>query len=422
MNKAQAPPKKSLVMPVLVIAVLVIVAALSYKGYQSSRQEPLSAPPAVADSSHSLSAPLPVTRTSESGEDAGASAASTPAPASTRSASASPEAAPTAPKDLVSGLAAIDGKQPVTPEQAQKWKDSLQQLIRQGSASVPAIQQFLALNQDANYAGVSGADALGYNSLRSAMLDALAQIGGPDSTQAMLQILQSSTFPTDIATLAKTLDAQGPGQYQQAILDAVRQQLNLGAVDGLGGANVLPLFQVLASEAAGGANVSGDLTQFAEKWPYYSAIALASLPDSAGLPSLIQIAQGTVPGNPSAASQALAELAPQNPQALSTLLDLAKGGQLSDLVLSQLAPFLGGREYQLGPPQDPAATGYQTIHLANGNQDFSAFDSGETLTPSQITQRLSIIDQFLQAIPSTDPAAQDALQAQRNALAAMQKP
>jgi hypothetical protein len=44
------------------------------------------------------------------------------------------------------------------------------------------------------------------------------------------------------------------------------------------------------------------------------------------------------------------------------------------------------------------------------------------LTPPQITQRLSIIDQFLQAIPSTDTAAQDALQAQRNALAAKQNP
>src|ERR1700733_7015973 len=130
MNKApkQAPPKKSLVAPVLVIAVLVIVAALGYKGYLSSRQEPLPAPPPIADNTRSVPAPSPAQRTAEASEDAGASATSTPAP-----------------------------------------------------ASVPAIQQFLAQNQDANYAGVSGADALGYNSLRSAMLDALAQIGGPES-------------------------------------------------------------------------------------------------------------------------------------------------------------------------------------------------------------------------------------------------
>jgi hypothetical protein len=41
--------------------------------------------------------------------------------------------------------------------------------------------------------------------------------------------------------------------------------------------------------------------------------------------------------------------------------------------------------------------------MANGNQDFSAFDASGTLTQPQITQRLSIIDQLLQAIPSTDP-------------------
>jgi hypothetical protein len=272
MNMApkQAPPKKSLVVPALVIAVLVIVAALGYKGYQSSPQIPAPAPDiGSAVTAPNPAAPLPTPR-----QNPGAAVESTGAPGSTQSAPAS-EAAPVEPKDLVAGLAALDGKQPITPDQAQKWKDSLKQLVRQGAVSVPAIQQFLAQNQDANYAGVSGADALGYNSLRSAMLDALAQIGGPESTQAMLQILQSSIFPTDIATLAKTLDAQGPGQYQQAILDAVRQQLNLGAMDQLGGANVLPLFQVLANEAASGANVNADLTQFAEKWPYYSAIALA---------------------------------------------------------------------------------------------------------------------------------------------------
>jgi hypothetical protein len=254
------------------------------------------------------------------------------------------------------------------------------------------------------------------------MLDALGQIGGPDSTQAMLQVLQTSIFPTDIPTLANILNGQAPGQYQQAILDAVRQQLNMGGMDQLGGANVLPLFQALASEAASGANVTADLTQYAEKWPFYAAIALASLPDGAGVPSLEQIAQGTVPGNQAAAAQALAELAPQNPQAFSSLLDLAKSGELNDLILSQMAPFLGGREYVLGPPQDPTAAGYQTIHMAGGNQDFSSYDSSGTLTQSQITQRLSIIDQLLQAIPSTDPAAQDALQTQRNNLAAIQKP
>jgi HEAT repeat protein len=320
----------------------------------------------------------------------------------------------------MAALTALDGKEPITPEQAQKWKEALQQLIHLGPAGVPTIQQFLAQNVDTNYAGVNGTGALGYNSLRSAMLDALGGIGGPEATQVMLQTLQTSVFPSDIATLAKTLDAQAPGQYQQAILDAVHQQLALGAMDQLGGANVLPLFQVLASQGANGANVTGELAQNAGNWPYYSAIALAALPDNAGLTTLIEMAQGQLAGGQAAAAQALAELAPQNSQALDTLVDLAKAGQLSDNVLAQLAPYLGGRQYQLGPPQDPMASGYLTYHMANGNQDFSSFENG-AMTQAQISQNIAAINQLLQALPADDSAAQTALQQQRNALAALQQ-
>lgn len=299
MNNAPkpAPPKKSPVVPALIFAVLVIIAAIGYKRLKSASPEPPSAPPPAADATPSVPAPSPAAQSPEQPQETGA-AAESPAPVpSVPPPPSAPPAAVADPKDLVSILATLTGKEPVTPEQARNWKDSLQQLIRQGAGSVPAIQQFLAQNLDANFAGVSGADALGYNSLRSAMLDALAQIGGAESTQAMLQILQSSIYPTDIATLAKTLDAQSPGQYQQAILDAVRQQLNMSGMDQLGGANVLPLFQVLAGEAANGANVSADLAQYAEKWPYYSAIALATLPDGAGVPSLTQIAQSAGRGH-----------------------------------------------------------------------------------------------------------------------------
>jgi hypothetical protein len=423
MNTAhqQAPPKKSPVMPALVLGILVIVAAVAYKELQSNPQKAPPAPTPTGASTGSLRVPQPTLGPVEPRQEPGVPADATPSPAPGPSV-ASPVDPLLDPKDLVAIVAALTGKEPIAAEQAQTWKESLQQLILQKATSVPAIQQFLAQNLDASYAGVSGADALGYNSLRAALLDALAQIGGAESIQAMLQILQTSIFPTDIAMLAKTLDAQGPGQYQQAILDAVRQQLSLGALDELGGANVLPLFQVLATEAASGAKLDTDLTQYAEKWPYYSSIALAALPDGAGVPSLIQLAQGTVPGNQAAAAQELAELAPQNTQALSSLLDLAKSEQLPDSILVQLAPFLAGREYELGPPQDPTAGGYLTFHMANGNEDFSASDASGTLTQAQITQRIAIIDQLLQVIPATDPATQDALQGQRNALAARQQP
>src|SRR5208282_624294 len=107
-------------------------------------------------------------------------------------------------RQLMAALTSLDLNGPITAEDAQKWKEGLQQLVHQGPSSVAAILEYLAQNQDVNYAGVTGADQLGYSSLRAGLLNALGQIGGPESTAAMLQTLQTSLFPTDIATLAAT--------------------------------------------------------------------------------------------------------------------------------------------------------------------------------------------------------------------------
>jgi len=106
------------------------------------------------------------------------------------------------------------------------------------------------------------------------------------------------------------------------------------------------------------------------------------------------------------------ELAPQNPQALNSLLDLAKGGQLTDSALAQLAPFLAGRQFQLGPPQDPAAGGYMTYHIAVGTRIFRpSIPAGDDPAADQRTP--FSYWPILAAIPSADVAAQDALQQQR---------
>ena len=57
---------------------------------------------------------------------------------------------------------------PITREQAQQWKQGLEALTRQGVADVPAIREFLELNQEVNFAAVSGGELLGQSSLRAA--------------------------------------------------------------------------------------------------------------------------------------------------------------------------------------------------------------------------------------------------------------
>jgi hypothetical protein len=317
-------------------------------------------------------------------------------------------------------LASLDTNGPISAEDAQKWKASLQQLIRQGASSIPAIQEYLAQNLDVNYSGVPGADQLGYSSMRAGLLDALGQIGGPDATSAMLQIMQTSVYPSDIATLATTLAQQAPGQYDAQVLSAVRNQLSLASQDQLGNANVGPLFQLLGTAAANGTDVTADLSQYSGKWPYYAAIEMETLPNGAGVASLVQMAQQNSGVNQTAAAQALAQLAPQNSQALSGLVNMVQQGQLTDAQLADIAPYLAGRENELGGAANPPGTSVQGLHLANGNQDFSMADTANSLTPDQVTQRLSVIDQLLQAVPSSDTGAQSALQGQRNILTGRQ--
>lgn len=315
-------------------------------------------------------------------------------------------------------LTALDIKGPISADDAKQWKDTLRQLVSQGPSSIPAIQQYLSQNQDVSYTGVQGADQLGFSSLRSGLIDALGQIGGPDGTQAMLQVLQSTAYPSDVAALATSLSQQAPGQYDSQILSAVRSQLSQAAQDQLGGANVGPLFQVLAAAAANGADVTADLAQYSGKWPYYASIELANLPNGAGVPALIQMATTDTGSGQAAATQELAQLAPQNKTAQEALVNMVSQGTLSDSGLAQLATYLTGRQNELGPTENPAGGSSQALHIANGNQDFTSFDGFNTLSPQQAQQRITIIDQLLQNLPASDTQAQQALQQAKISLSA----
>jgi hypothetical protein len=415
--------KPSIVLPATIVGLLIVGGAVAYKMFEASppAAAPVATPAATVAPAENHPGVRAIVPREETAETPATPIAAVPGLAVTAPpARVSPSQPAADSRQLMTALTSLDTNGPITAEDAQKWKASLQQLVHQGPSSVAAILEYLAQNQDVSYAGVTGADQLGCSSLRAGLLNALGQIGGPESTAAMLQTLQTSVFPTDIATLAATLEQQAPGQYQEDILTAVRAQLALAAQDQLGNANVGPLFQLLSGVAANGADVAADLAQYSSKWPYYAAIELANLPNGAGVSSLVQMAQDNTGGNQSAAAQALAELAPQNSQALGALLDMARQGQLSDAELAQLAPYLGGRENQLGSAANPPGTSTQGLHLANGNQDFSIADLGNSLTPGQVTQRLSVIDQLLQSIPASDTQAQQALQQQKSALTGRQ--
>jgi len=108
---------------------------------------------------------------------------SAPAPAASQG---RPEPTPYT-RQLVSALTNFDlDNGPITPDQAQQWKQALQTLTAQGAAAVPAIREFLEQNQEVNFRAVSGGDLLGQSSIRSAFVNALGQISGPEATEGRL--------------------------------------------------------------------------------------------------------------------------------------------------------------------------------------------------------------------------------------------
>ena len=309
---------------------------------------------------------------------------------------------------------------PITPEKAAEWQRNLQLLMQQGVEAVPAIREFLERNLDWDLTPANGGNLLGSSSLRTAMLNALQSIGGPEAQALSADIMQTTSDPREIALLAKSLMQQAPDQYREATLAAAREALAMAAAGKLDGRDVGPLFSVL--QQYGGAGVVADLEKATPQWRYYSTIALAGLPDGAGVPSLIQMVQdanGTIKSGRTAALQVLAQISPQYPEASAALIEQARLNQIPNATWINISEALAGQNFQIGN-QDADAGNLKSYHLSFGNQNFYSMPGATPLTPEQINQRIALIDQLL-AVNST-PAAADALQRSRASLVSRQQP
>lgn len=264
----------------------------------------------------------------------------------------------------------------LTPELAAAWKELMQQTVALGPEAVPAVRDFLARNEDFLW-GAEARTLLGYDTARAAMFDVLLQIGGADAEAVLGTTLGSTLDPREIALLARNLDTLSPGQHVEASVDAARQALAAAGRGELTDRDVAPAFEVL--KRFGGATVTTDLDQAATRWNYYATIALAQLPEGAGVPSLIRLAEATDgPSLPAsdAAIRMLGNMAGQNDEARAAFLDLAKKGRISDTMWSGLAPILAGDPMQFtdgvlgtGMPTGPG-TDIRSTHLSYGNQSF----------------------------------------------------
>jgi hypothetical protein len=301
-------------------------------------------------------------------------------------------------RQLVAGLTALDpSRGPITREAAEQWKQNLAALTAQGVAAVPAIREFLEQNQELNFSAVPGGEQLGQSSLRSALINALQQIGGPEATGLMVDTLRGATLPSEISQLAQSLEQAAPGQYRQEAINAVNEVLAMAGRNQLpAGWDVGTLFKVL--QTYGDASTAGSLSELQGRWRYYATMALAGMSSGEGVPMLIQEAQNPAGGsNRDFALQMLAQVATQYPEASAALLEQVKQGQIPDGAWRKIVTGLAGDQYQIGAPPPEAGApatlpGLKTYHIDSGNQNFYSLPlTGE----EQIAQRVALLDQLI---------------------------
>jgi len=139
------------------------------------------------------------------------------------------------PAEIIAKLAALKSAPPGqsrTTRQAIHW---LEELIAAGPPALPAIQEFLARNDDIDFSASSqgrggrvGAvpnDFVLPPSLRFGLLDVVRQIGGAEAEKALAGVLSSTARGAEVAWLARTLQEMAPNQYRDVALAAAHALL-----------------------------------------------------------------------------------------------------------------------------------------------------------------------------------------------------
>ena len=314
-------------------------------------------------------------------------------------------------RQLVDSLVKLEQQNGVlTQDQAAVWKRSFQQLIQQGPGAVPAIREFLARDTDFDL-GQEARGLSGYASAREAMFGALAQIGGAEAVAALAGTLQTTADPREIALLAQYLEQLDPPAHRQEALDAARQTLAMAADAKLPDRDVAPLFEVFQNY--GDAKIVADLQKAAGQWNYYATVALARLPEGAGVPALIDMAQ-SLTGSRLNAIEILTQMSDQYPEARAALLEMARSNRISSSQWPYLAPLLAGDQYHYeGSVLEASSTaGSRGQEIAGsvlfGNQHFYTAPNLGELTPERINQQRGLIDELLAT--TAEPAVVEALE------------
>jgi hypothetical protein len=202
----------------------------------------------------------------------------------------------------------------------------------------------------------------------------------------------------EIGFLAKVLEKNlPPEQFRQAALTAATEALAQASSGKPDGRSVAPLFEVL--QKYGDESVVGVLEQAVGRWKYPATLVLAGMPDGAGIPALIRLAEDPAIrgyGIGDYALRPLAQAAMQYPEARAALVDQARLNQIPESAWPTVAASLTGN------------------YIQYGSQLFSTTAPTITWSRDQINLRLGIIDQLLAVTSNT--GGQQSLQKARAVL------
>jgi hypothetical protein len=314
------------------------------------------------------------------------------------------------------------GQSGFASEQADSWRQTLQNLGEQHAAAVPAIREFLQKNADVTFNSESDRSLLGFPSLRVALLQTLQGIGGPEVVVVFVETLKSAADPIEIATIARSLEQAEPGKHREEILKATREALSVAAAGNLEGRDVGPLMETL--KQFDGAETVSDLQKLCSNWFLYTPMILAQLPDGAGVPALIAWAKN--PDSPVLTGndmylRMLAQVSGQRPDAFEALVEQATAGRIPNSAWNGIAAALGGYTLELANPATASAVlvDVRRFHIAAGNQNFIELPPPDNITPLQAGDRVRMLDRMLGA--TTNQAALETLQKVRVAIAAKTK-
>ena len=293
---------------------------------------------------------------------------------------------------------------------------------------MPAIQDILRGGENVELAQIAGGDLVGHRTLRQAMIDTLARIGGAAATAASLEELQRTTDPVEVFMLARIVEQEEPGAHGDRVIQAVGTALQWAAWAPAEAPDVGPLFDLLRGYRD--ERSVALLERSAPRWGEYALLALAGLPDGAGVPSLTALAAGAdgALANRALPFQVLAQASTRYAAAGDALVELARAGEISDEAWGAMAEALEGRHLRfsgrmfdgtpLAEEREAAPAGrsllWRSYYVEWLNVHYEEDLVSAGWSAEQVARQLAVIDDLSEVASS--PTAIQALQQARTAL------